>query len=302
MKSISAKELWMMLKTAGSEWNKKDPFRQSAVIAYYSIFSLPALLVIIVAFAGLFIDAEVALSKITGEFGRTMGNESAKEIETMVNSAKDIDSSIWALVIGCITLLFGATSVFAQFQKILNLIFDVKAQPKQSILKTIKDRVFSFGLIVSIGFLLIVSLVFTSALTAFSDWAGGFLPDWALFVFHVLNFILSLGLLTLMFALIFKILPDVVTDWNSIWPGALVTAILFEIGKYALSLYFGKADPGADYGVAASIVLMLLWVSYSCMIVFYGAEFTKQNILRVQGGITPARDAVKIPAMCGEFL
>ncbi len=291
-----------MIKTTFSEWNKKDPFRQSAVIAYYSIFSLPALLVIVIAFAGLFIDAELALKQVTTEFGKTMGNESAKEIETMVNSAQDIQSSKWALVIGIITLLFGATSVFAQFQTNLNIIFEVKANPKQTILKTLKNRLFSFGLIVSIGFLLIISFMFTTLMTTFSSWAEGFIPDWALFIFHALNFLLSLSLLSVMFGLIFKVLPDVVTEWKSIWPGALLTGILFEIGKYALSIYFGKADPGADYGAAASIVLLLLWVSYSCMIVFFGAEFTKQYVLKKQGAIVPAKDAIKIPAMCGEFL
>lgn len=302
MKNITPKELWSLVKNAFSEWNRKDPFRQSAVIAYYSIFSLPALLVIIVAAASLFLDQEKIMDLITSGFGKSMGAETGNEVKTMVTSAGDIQSSKWALVIGVITLLVGATSVFAQFQKILNLIFDVKAQPKKSMLKTIKDRVFSFGLILSIGFLLIVSFVFTSALTAFSDWAQSYLPDWAIVIFHVLNFILSLGLLTVLFALMFKVLPDVVLEWKSIWPGALLTAALFEIGKYALSFYFGQADPGKDYGAAASIVLMLLWVSYSCMIVFYGAEFTKQYVIKKQGGIQPTRDAVKIPAMCGEYL
>lgn len=302
MKHIKVGELWQMLKASFSEWNRKDPFRQSAVIAYYSIFSLPALLVIIIAVAGLMIDSEVALKQITGEFGKTMGSQSASEIESMVKSAQDIQSSKWALVLGIITLLFGATSVFAQFQTILNIIFEVKAKPKQSILKTIKDRIFSFGLIVSIGFLLIVSFLFTTALTTFSSWAEGYIPDWALFIFHALNFLFALALVSLMFGLIFKVLPDVVTEWKSIWPGALLTGILFEIGKYALSVYFGTTDPGKDYGAAASIVLMLLWVSYSCMIVFFGAEFTKQYILKKQGAIVPAKDAIKIPAMCGEFL
>lgn len=302
MIKVSPTEFWTMLKEAGREWNQEDPFRQSAVIAYYSIFSLPALLVIIVAVAGMFMGSDRVLEQVSSGFGDSMGSETANEVKTMVQSAGDIDRSTWALVIGIITLLFGATSVFAQFQKTLNLIFDVKAQPKKGWLKTMKDRIFSFGLIISIGFLLLVSFILTSAVAAVSGWAESYFPEWTLVIFQILSFVVSLAIVTLLFALIFKILPDVVMEWKSIWPGALLTGVLFEIGKFAMSYYFGQADPGADYGAAASIILILLWVSYSCMIVFFGAEFTKQYVLRRQGKIIPARDAVKIPAVCGEFI
>jgi membrane protein len=191
-------------------------------------------------------------------------------------------------------LIVGATTVFAQFQKSLNIIWDVEADPEKSGIKTLlKTRIFSFGLIVSIGFLLLVSLVVTSVLTALSGWVKQHFPDSVLVLFQILNFIVSFGIVTVLFALMFRFLPDAKIQWRYVWLGSAITALLFTIGKSLLGLYFGKAEPGSVYGAAGSIVLILLWVSYSSMIVFFGAEFTRTYTDERGPGVIPKANAVK---------
>jgi membrane protein len=276
MQGLHFKNSFKILKMAFKEWMQKDPFRQSAIIAYYSIFSLPALLVIIIATAGLFFGREAVSGKIYEQISGMIGPDTAKQVENMIAEASKTKDSIWATIIGLITLLIGATGVFEQLQKTLNIIWEVKAdENKKGIWPLIKARLFSFGLILSIGFLLLVSLVISSILTAMSGWVEAHWPDALLYVFHVLNFIVSFAVVSVLFALMFKYLPDAKVQWRHVWMGALFTSLLFVIGKTALGLYFGKAEPGSAYGAAGSIILILLWVSYSSMILFFGAEFTR---------------------------
>ena len=188
--------------------------------------------------------------------------------------------------------------VFLQLQTSLNQIWEVKIKPelkgKEKWLKLIKDRLFSFGLIVSIGFLLLVSLILTTALAAFSTWIKAHLPDFMLFLFQAINFLISFVIISVLFALMYKILPDARIKWKDVWIGAMVTTLLFILGKFGLGVYFGKAEPGSTYGAAGSIILVMLWVSYSCMIVFFGAEFTKQFATHFGRGIEPSKDAILV--------
>lgn len=290
------KDTGRLLKTTYKEWNAKDPFRESAVIAYYAIFSMPALLVIVIALAGLFFGREIVSGHIYKEVSSAMGKDTADQMKGMIQNASTAQKSILATIIGVITLLFGATGVFAQLQKSLNIIWEVKADAtKQGIMATLKTRLFSFGLIASIGFLLLISLVVTSMLSALSAWVKANWPDYMLYVFYVINFIVSFGVITVLFALIFKILPDAKIKWRHVWIGSMVTALLFVIGKFALGLYFGKAEPGSVYGAAGSIVLILLWVSYSSMILFFGAEFTKSFADLYSGDVPASENAEKVP-------
>lgn len=286
------KTLWPILKTSVKKWNERDPFRQSAVIAYYAIFSLPALLVIIISSAGLMFGEEAVRGEVSAQISSTMGKETAEQVEGMIAKAGETKKSIWATVIGFGVLIFGATGVFAQLQKTLDMIWGVVPKPKVAFLQMLKDRLFSFGLILSIGFLLLVSLVLSSGLALVSDWITARFPDYLLVLVMVLNFAISLGIITLLFALMFKILPDAKVRWRDVWYGSVFTALLFVIGKFALSLYFGKAEPASTYGAAGSIILILLWVSYSCMLVFLGAEFTKEYAMKYGEGIQPASYAV----------
>lgn len=293
---INVKRTWGILKTAFVEWNAKDPFRESAVIAYYAIFSLPGLLVLILSIAGYFFGREAVTGQVYLQVKSMMGADTAKQIQDMIVIASDIDKTFWAMAVGIITIIVGATGVFAQFQKSLNIIWEVKPDTtKNGIWAVIKVRLFSFGLIISIAFILLISLVISSVLSALGEWVHTRIPEYLMIVFQVANFILSFAVVALLFAIMFKFLPDAKIKWRNVWIGSMVTALLFDIGKSALGFYFGKANPGEGYGPAGSVILILLWVSYTSMIVFYGAEFTRAYADSYDGRIKPSDHAVKDP-------
>lgn len=282
-----------IMKRTYTEWNAADPFRQSATIAYYSIFSLPALLVIVISLAGYAFGREAVTGQLSDQISRMMGQDTAKQIESMVAAASVNKKSFIATIIALVILFLGATGVFVQLQKTLNIIWNVKADPnkKGKFLSLIKTRVMSFGLILSIGFLLLISLVITSFLALFANWMQTKIPGLAVVALQVVNFIVSFGLITVLFALMFKFLPDVKIKWKDVWMGAIVTSLLFSVGKLALGMYFGKAEPASAYGVAGSIVLIMLWISYSCMIMLFGAEFTQQYSLMHGHDVVPSDHA-----------
>ncbi|MFN3403952.1 MAG: YihY/virulence factor BrkB family protein [Cytophagaceae bacterium] len=287
--SFSIKHLPSLLKETFIEWMDDDPFDQSAIVAFYSIFSLPALLIIIVTVAGLAFGEHAVEGTISKEVGSVMGEDAGKEIETMLANAYQSDRSLVMTIIGIATLLFGATSVLVALKRSLNRMWEVEEDTeKVGFRKVVLDRTMSFGIILVVGFLLLISLVLTSALSVLSDWIQQQLPDFLLYVFYFLNFLITLGLVTVMFALLFKFLPDVKIQWRSVWVGGVVTALLFVIGKFAMGIYFSKAEPGSTYGAAGSIILILLWVSYSCMIMFFGAEFTQVYARRYAHTIQPS--------------
>src|ERR1051325_788908 len=283
-----------ILKNTYTEWSAADPFRQSAVIAYYAIFSLPALLVLVINLAGFFFGKEKVSDEITRQVEAAMGSDAARQIGDVVDNASRAKAGVISSIIAVLTIIVGATGVFVQLQKSLNRIWQVKEKPNLGVMKTLKDRLFSFGLIISIGFLLLMSLVISSGLAAFSNWLESVFPDFIAYLMYALEFIVSLAVISVLFALMFKLLPDVKMRWRNVWVGSVITALLFMLGKYALSLYFGKAHPGSVYGAAGTVVLILLWSSYSSMIVFFGAEFTRQFALYHGVKITPASDAVHV--------
>ncbi len=282
-----------MLKQTFSEWNEDDPFRHSAIIAYYAIFSLPALMIIIITVAGMFVGEEAVQGQLSNEIEEMIGREAATGIETMIANSSQKDNSILATIIGIGTLLFGATAVFYQLQKSLNILWGVELREDQGIKKLIVDRATSLGVILVIGFLLLISLTLTTLLSALSDWITHVLPEFMIYFFFVINFVVSFGIITVLFAMIYKILPDVEIGWKSVWIGAAITALLFEIGRFALGIYFGNSDPASAFGAAGSVILILLWVSYSCLILFFGAQFTKVYAQWYGHGIKPSSHAMK---------
>jgi len=286
--------LGSVTKKTAIAWIDADPFRQSAVISYYAIFSIPALLVIIITSVGFAFGQEAIQGQISGQISGALGEETAKQVEEMIAKAGSQKNSILATIISIVTLILGATGVFAQLQASLNLIWGVKVVAKKKFFKTLKDRVFSFGLILSIGFLLLISLLLTTALEAFSSWVKIHLPDFIRVVFRLLNFLISFGGIATLFALMFKILPDAKIKWRDVWIGAVATSLLFILGKFALGFYFAKASPGSTYGAAGSIILIMLWVSYSSMILFFGAEFTKQYSVSHEREVEPKKGAALI--------
>lgn len=286
-------DLGKIFKITFNEWNKKDPFRQSAIIAYYSIFSIPGLLVLIITITGYFFSKEAVHQNIFDQVSSTMGADTAEQIKEMLTKAGGAKSTIWGSIIGFVILLIGATGVFVELQKTLNEIWQVKVVVKKGILPILKARLFSFGLILAIAFLLLISLVVSAALVAMSNWISIDASGFVVVVFNILNFILSLVVISILFGLMFKILPDAKIKWEHVWLGSLVTGLLFTIGKTALAFYFGKTDPASVYGAAGSIILILLWVSYSSMIMFFGAEFTATYAKMYSGEVLPTKIAKK---------
>jgi len=287
-----------LLRITFNKWNNKDPFRQSAVIAYYAIFSIPGLLVLIISITGYFYGSDVASQHILTQVSNTMGADTAAQIGEMLKTVGRSQTTIWASLFGIMVLLVGATGVFVELQKTLNEIWQVKVVIKRGIWPILKARLFSFGLILAIAFLLLISLVVSSLLAAMSNWIQVDTSTFMTVVFNVLNFILSLIVVSVLFALMFKILPDARVKWKHVWIGALLTGILFTLGKTALALYFGKVNPASGYGAAGSVILILLWVSYSSMILFFGAEFTAAYAKMYSGKVRPTAiaKAVESPA------
>lgn len=293
-RKVSIKDIPSLLKESYQEWIDDEPFDLSAIVAYYSIFSLPALLIIVITIAGAVFGQEAVQGKVAEEIGKAMGKEAGTEIQNMIAQASQKQNSTAAAIIGIATLLFGATGVFTALQTSLNRIWEVRPDPEKSgIKKLIIDRTVSFGLILVIGFLLLISLVLTTLLALLSGWIKEKLPDVLLYVFYVINFIFTFGVIMMVFAMIYKFLPDAKIRWKSVWIGSAVTALLFVIGKLALSMYFSKADPGSAYGAAGSVIVILLWVSYSCLILFFGAEFTQVYARKFIQDIQPSKHAVR---------
>lgn len=293
VKAFNFKHLGKVFKRSFKSWNEDEPFRLSAVVAYYALLSLPALLVIVITAAG-FIWGEKAIEgQISTQIEELLGRESARQVETMIANASQFQGSFWATILSIGTLFFGATGAFYHLQQSLNDIWKVKQKPKVGILRMLFDRVTAFGLILVIAFLLLISLILTSAITALSNWLMEFLPEQLIYLFYVVNFVASLCVITLLFATIFKVLPDLKIPWKVVWMGALVTSLLFVVAKFALGIYFGQADPASAYGAAGSIVLILLWVFYACLILLFGAEFTKEYARLHNVNPKPSSYAVK---------
>ncbi len=296
MKTYKLKDILQIFKITLKEWWAKDPFRQSAIIAYYAIFGIPGLLVLIIAVAGYFFGTETVNQNLMAQISETIGTETALQIQDILTKSTAEKSTIWGTIVGVSILLLGATGVFVELQKTLNLIWNVKVKPQNGVWLVIKARLFSFGLILAIAFLLTISLVISTALVAVSNFISFESSQLMMSLYGILNFIISLVVISALFAMIFKILPDAKIEWKHVWLGSIVTGILFTIGKMGLAYYFGAANPASAYGAAGSIILILLWVSYSSMILFFGAEFTAAYAKKYSGTIAPTAIAkVEIP-------
>ncbi len=269
------KKIFALLKDTYKGWNANDPFRQSAVIAYYTIFSLPALVLILINVAGLILKDGQAQAQIMDQITGLVGADAAQQVQSMADNASNMGDSFFGIVVGVGTLLFGATGVFYQLQQSLNIAWEVQPRPDTGIKKLALDRATSLGVIIAIGFLLIIFMVVSTLLNSLSSWIQQFLPEPLFYVMYVINVLLPLGVITVLFAMIFKILPDAKIEWRSVWVGAFVTSLLFALGKFLLGFYFAESNPASSYGVAGSIILIMLWVNYSALIFLFGAEFTQ---------------------------
>lgn len=288
------KDIFSLLKETFTNWNDNKPFDLSSSVAYYAIFSLPALLIIIISIAGLVFGSDAVQGNVSEQVGKLIGKEGGKDIQAMIAHAYRSSNSVISTIVGLATLLLGSTAVFLQLQTSLNAIWNVQVTTKSGIKKLLLDRATAFGVILAIGFMMLISLVITAGLSALSKWIEARLPEVFLYVFYVMNFLVSFSLTSLLFALIYKVLPDVKIGWKSVWVGSLLTAFLFELGRFSLSFYFGKSNPGSAYGAAGSVILIMLWVNYSCLILFFGAEFTQVFSLRYGYGVEVSDNSVKV--------
>jgi membrane protein len=268
------KHVWSLLKQTVSEWMDDNVPAQAAALAYYTLFSVAPMLIIAIAVAGLVFGEEAARGEIQNQLQSLIGDAGAKVVEDLVANASKPSSGILATVVGILVLAFAATGVFVQLQDSLNTIWKVKKKPMNGLLAFLRQRLLSFAMVLGIGFLLLVSLVLSAALAAAGTFLVGLLPAWET-VLQLVNLAIAFAVTTVLFAMIYKVLPDTRVAWRDVWLGAAVTSFLFSLGKLAIGLYLGKSSVSSSYGAAGSFAVLLLWVYYSSQLLFLGAEFTQ---------------------------
>ncbi len=290
---MNVKPAFGLIKESFQEWQKDGALDLGAALAFYTIFSLAPLLLVALAVAGLLWDRGQIQGQLLAEIQGLMGPQGAQAVQTMLANAGRHGSGLLATVIALVTILFGATGVFVQLQSSLNKVWNVEARPGLGVWSFVKTRLISFGMVLGIGFLLLVSLVVSTAVSALGKWATGLLPGSEALMQGV-TFVVSFAFITLLFALMFKLLPDVEIGWRDVWIGAVVTALLFTLGKFLIGLYLGKSSVSSTYGAAGSLVIVLLWIYYSSQILFLGAEFTQVYATRYGSQIKPSQHAVPV--------
>ncbi len=262
-----------LLKTTYTKWSDHHAPRLGASVAFYTLLSFAPLLVLTVAVIALVFDPQKAQHGLIDQAKQMIGDRGADAVKSLLTNAQKPSSGVIASVIAFATLLFGASGVFTELRDALNIIWDAEPKNASGLMGMVKERLFSFGMVLSVGFLLLVSLILSAGLALLGKFFGGLVPLPA-FVFEIINFVVSFAVITLLFALLFKFVPARAISWRDVWVGAVGTALLFTIGKMLLGLYMGKAGVGSAYGAAGSLVAVIVWVYYSAQIFFFGAEFT----------------------------
>ena len=285
--------VWQLLKQTFAEWSEDKAPQLGASLAFYSALSIAPLLVIALAIAGFFLGEDAARGQIVHELQSLVGPDGGKAIEDMIQSANKPSTGIIATVLSVVTLLFGASGVFGQLQDALNTIWEVKPKSGRGFWGFVKDRFLSFAMVMGVAFLLLVSLLITAALASFGLVAER-LPESVQWIAQITNMVVSFLVITALFAMMFKLLPDVKMAWSDVWLGAVVTAVLFTAGKFAIGLYLGHSSMASSYGVAGSFVVLLVWTYYSAQILFFGAELTQVYANEHGSRIVPAENAVPL--------
>ena len=286
---MNTQSIWNLLKTTYTQWSNDKSSQLAAALAFYTAISIAPLLVLVIAIVGFFLGEEAAQGQLVSQLRSLMGEQAAQFTEAAIANADRPTTGGIASLLSIAVLLWGSTNVFAQLQNSLNAIWNVEAKPGGGLWTVIRTRLLSFGMVLGLGFLLLVSLFMSTVLTALTTSFSQVLPgvDW---LWQLLNYVISLAVMTLLFGLIFKVLPDIQVAWRDVWIGAALTAVLFTIGQFALGLYL--SNQGSAYGVAGSLAVFLLWVYYSAQILFFGAEFTQVYATQYGRGVTAAPNAV----------
>lgn len=288
------KEIWAITRETFSSFFSRDPMNFSASIAFYTIFSLPAVLIIVLVVAGSVFGEKAVSGELSYRIEELIGPDSAEQVQKIIRNAAVAESDTTATIVGIAILCFSATTVFISLQNGLNSIWSVKAKPSRGWIKYIVDRVLSLGMVISLGFLLLVSLLLEASIEILSDYLTSVLPAATFYLIRVFNMILSILLTSVVFALIFKFLPDAVICWRDVWVGALITTVLFMLGRVLIRIYLSNSDYDQTYEAAGSLVAILLWVYYSSVIVLLGAQFAQVYAKRHGETIVPCKNAVMV--------
>jgi len=289
---ITLKGIWEVLKNSFKGFGEDKVTKLSGSLAYATIFSMAPLLVVIISLCSIFLGKDAVEGKVYGELMGFVGSNTAAQLQEIIRNASLAGKSNMAVVIGVITLVIGATTIFAEIQDSINTIWGIKPKPKRGWLKLLKNRFLSFSVIISLGFLLLVSLGVNYVIDGFSKSLIQRFPDIAVTVFYIVNIIISFLVISLLFAVIFRLLPDADIKWKDVRSGAIATAILFMVGKFAISFYITTTKVGSTYGAAGSIIILLVWIYYSSIILYFGAEFTKAWAVKYGSTIYPNHYAV----------
>ena len=286
-KKITFKGIWKVLKNSFKGFSQDKITKLSASLAYYTVFSLGPLLIVIVFLASVFFEKEAIEGSVYSQMEQFIGSNAATQLQEMIKNTAINESGTLAIIIGTITLLIGATTVFADMQDSINSIWGLKARPKAGIMKMVKDRLLSFGVVASLGFLLLVSLGVSAIIEGLNNQLSNLFPGLEVTLVYIGNMTISFIIITLLFMIIFKVLPDAKIKWRDVLSGSIATAILFMLGKFGISFYISKANIGSTYGTAGSLVVILVWIYYSSIILYFGAEFTKAFAVEYGGNIQP---------------
>lgn len=285
---------WATLKDAAQEFVSNDPMSKAATIAYYTVFSMPAVLILTIMAAATVYDESAVRAALLAQAAKLIGPGTAVQLGEMLEQARVTETRSWAKAVGFVTLVVSAGTVFASLQTALNNVWKVEAAPGRAIWKYLATRLLSLALVGGFGFLMLVSLVVDTALVAFAERLTLWFSDVGALVVTALNLMLSFGIITVVFALLFKVLPDARIRWRDVWSGAVLTTVLFTLGKYLIGLYISYANVGDAYGAAGAIIIILVWVYYSTVIMLFGAHFTHRYSLAENGKAAPSAHAVYV--------
>ncbi|WP_205510703.1 YihY/virulence factor BrkB family protein [Longitalea arenae] len=286
MKAFSARGIGTLLKDSFKSFSEDKIPKLGGSLAYFTIFSLGPMLLVIIFLAGLFLGQKAVEGSLYEQINQMVGPTAAEQVQQLIKSAAASGGGIVA-IIGIVTLLIGATSVFTEIQDSINTIWHLRMKPNNSWKTLLKSRLLSFGLIAGIGFLLLVSLAASALMEGLGKKISELIPGIGVWLMVLVSYAFTLFLAVFLFAIIFKVLPAAYISWREVWPGALATALLFIIGRFLISFYISKSDLGSTYGAAGSLVVLLVWVYYSSLILYFGAEFTRAYVGRFGAGIRP---------------
>lgn len=299
---IGIKDIGKIFWQAINDFLDNNVMRMSAALAYYTIFSLAPMLIVIISLCDVFYGHAAVEGEVYEQIRSFVGEQAAQQIQLVLRNATISHDITWASVIGVVSLILAATGVFTEIQYSINVIWCLKAKPKKGWVKMLLNRAISFSMVIGIGFILLVSLVMNALLDTLFDYLTHYLPQVQLHLAYVINYVITFATISLLFAIIFKLLPDARVKWKDVWVGALTTAVLFMVGKFAIGFYLGKSKVSSTYGAAGSIIIILLWVYYSATILYFGAAFTRAYTHYIGRHIHPNDYAVYVRQMEVESL